>query len=128
MALRCLIVDDSPEFRRVASALLRQQGISVVGVAANGMEAIARTRELRPDLALVDIDLGGESGFAVVRELAARDGALAKGAILISTHAEEEFAELIEASPAVGFVAKSNLAADAIEALLDGRCGQPRAE
>ena len=128
MALRCLIVDDSPVFRRVASALLQRQGISVVGVAASGIEAIARARELRLDVALVDIDLGGESGFAVVRELAALDGVLAIGAILISTHAEEEFAELIEASPAVGFVAKSNLAADAIEALLNGPRSQPGGE
>ena len=128
MALRCLIVDDSPVFRRVASALLERQGISVVGMAASGMEAVARARELRPDVALVDIDLGGESGFAVVRELAALDGVLAIGAILISTHAEEEFAELIEASPAVGFVAKSELAADAIEALLNRPRSQPVGE
>ena len=128
MALRCLIVDDSPAFRRVASTLLQQQGISVVGVAASGIEAITRAHELRPDVALVDIDLGDESGFAVVRELAARDGALTNGAILISTHAEEEFAELIEASPAVGFLAKSNLAADAIEALLDEPRSRPEGE
>jgi hypothetical protein len=38
--------------------------------------------------------------------------------ILISTHAEEQFAELIAASPAVGFLAKADLSADAIMALL----------
>jgi DNA-binding NarL/FixJ family response regulator len=123
MGLRCLIVDDSPGFLRAASDLLEQEGISVVGVAANGDEAVARARELRPDLALVDIDLGEESGFAVARQLAADAGAHAERLILISTHAEEEFAELIDASPAVGFLAKADLGADAIEALL---C--PRAE
>jgi len=38
--------------------------------------------------------------------------------VLISTHAEEDFRDLIEASPAVGFVAKSALSADAIRAAL----------
>lgn len=47
--------------------------------------------------------------------------------ILISTHAQEEFAELIAASPAVGFIAKAELSADAIEALLT-RSGQERIE
>jgi DNA-binding LytR/AlgR family response regulator len=74
---------------------------------------------LRPDLALVDIDLGAENGLAVARRLCEGDhGRLAQAVILISTHAEEEFAELIAASPAVGFLAKAELSADAIEALL----------
>jgi DNA-binding NarL/FixJ family response regulator len=121
MALRCLIVDDNPEFLRAARDLLERQGISVVAVAATGEEAVARARDLRPDFALVDIELGEESGFALVQRLAAEDGDLARNLILISTHDADEFAELIEASPAAGFVAKSDVAADAIEALLARR-------
>src|SRR3712207_6961431 len=52
--------------------------------------------------------------------------------ILISTHAEQDYAELIEASPAVGFLAKSALSAGAIRDLLaghgDGGRGDPRSE
>jgi DNA-binding NarL/FixJ family response regulator len=118
MSLRCLIVDDSPEFSHAARALLEQQGIEVVGVATSAQEAVRRAEEARPDVTLVDIDLNGDSGFAVVRTLKA-DGDSAGGQlIMISSHAEEEFAELIEASPAVGFVAKSDLSAEAIRALL----------
>ena len=40
--------------------------------------------------------------------------------VLISTHAEDEYAELIEASPAVGFVSKSSMSGAAIRALLEG--------
>jgi DNA-binding NarL/FixJ family response regulator len=118
VVLRCLIVDDSPEFLRAARALLEQQGIDVVGTAASAEEAVRRAEEVRSDVTLVDIDLDGDSGFALARTLKARDGAAAGQLIMISTHAEDEFAELIEASPAIGFVAKAELSAGAIRALL----------
>ena len=69
MALRCLIVDDSVGFLQAARALLEHEGVSVVAVASTGEEALARAKKLRPDVMLVDIDLGGDSGFAVVRRL-----------------------------------------------------------
>jgi DNA-binding NarL/FixJ family response regulator len=105
--------------------LLADEGIDVVGVAAGGQEAVRLARELRPDLALVDIDLSPESGLDVARGLCT--SGLAGAVILVSTHAEDQFAELIAASPAVGFLAKAELSADAIEALLS-RPAQERAE
>ena len=119
VAIRCLIVDDSPRFARVAVELLEEEGIDVLGVASGGEEAVRLARELRPDLALVDIDLGEDNGLAVARRLRGEGyGGLADAVILISTHAQAEFAELIEASPAVGFLAKAELSAEAIEGLL----------
>jgi CheY-like chemotaxis protein len=118
VALRCLIVDDNGDFREAARLLLEQEGINVVAVASTGEEALARANELRPDVTLLDIDLGGESGFAVARELG-DDGAVdARNVILMSVHAKDEFTDLIEASPAAGFLSKCNLSADAISALL----------
>ncbi len=67
--MRCLIVDDSRHFLDAAHGLLERQGIVVVGVASTGAEALRRVEELRPDVTLVDIDLGGESGFEVARRL-----------------------------------------------------------
>ena len=96
-----------------------RQGIRVVGVGASSDEAVRLANELRPDVTLVDIDLAKEDGIAVTRRLAQLDAAPAGKLILISTHAEDEFADLIEASPAIGFVAKSALSADAIYALTD---------
>jgi CheY-like chemotaxis protein len=128
MAIRCLIVDDSPRFAQVAVELLEEEGIDVLGVATGGEEAVRLARDLRPELALVDIDLGGENGLAVARRLCGGEhGGLAEAVILISTHAEEQFVELIAASPAVGFLAKSELSADAIKALL-GRSEHARAQ
>ncbi|MCW2616964.1 MAG: putative transcriptional regulator [Modestobacter sp.] len=115
--LQCLIVDDSPPFIQAARGLLERQGITVVGTASTGDDALQQAQRLRPDVTLVDIDLGGESGFDVVRRLR-READLAR-MILISTHAEQDYADLIAASPAAGFLSKSTLSADAIRGLLE---------
>lgn len=124
--LRCLIVDDSPRFLDAARGLLEREGIAVVGVASTGPEALERAGELRPDVTLVDIDLGGESGFDVVRRLH-REARLAPSRIiLISSHAEEDYADLIAASPAAGFLSKTRMSAGAVRDLLRlGRDGEP---
>jgi CheY-like chemotaxis protein len=128
--LRCLIVDDSPRFRDAARGLLERQGITVVGVASNSAEALQRAEELRPDVTLLDIDLGGESGLELARRLHDQPGPAPAPVILISTHAEQDYAELIAASPAVGFLPKTALSAAAIRDLLaghgDGGRGDPR--
>jgi CheY-like chemotaxis protein len=118
MTLRCLIVDDSPRFLEAARGLLEREGIVVVGVATNGADALRRSAELRPDVTLVDIDLGGQSGFDVVRRLHREDDASPSREILISTHAEDDYADLIAASPAAGFLSKTFLSANAIRDLL----------
>ena len=115
---RLLIVDDSPAFLEAAQAVLENEGMTVVGVASSSNEALERIRDLRPDVALVDIDLGDESGFDVARRLAAAaDPALS--VIIISSHDGDDFKELLEASPALGFVSKSSLSGDAIRAVLE---------
>jgi CheY-like chemotaxis protein len=127
--LRCLIVDDSPRFLDAARGLLERQGVTVVGVASSSAEALRRTRELRPDVTLVDIDLGGESGLELARRLHGQPGPPPAPVILISTHAEQDYAELVAASPAIGFLPKTALSADAIRALLAGHgdgSGDPR--
>jgi DNA-binding NarL/FixJ family response regulator len=118
MTLRCIIVDDSPRFLAAARGLLERQGMTIVGVASTSAEALERVQELRPDVTLVDIDLGGESGLELARRLHRQAGPAPAPVILVSTHAEEDYAELIAASPAVGFLSKSTLSAGAIHALL----------
>ena len=99
-------------------ALLETQGIDVVGAAGSATDALAQIAELRPDVALIDIDLGRENGLALARRV--NDGA-ADGipkVILISTHDESEFADLIEATSAVGFLSKTELSAATIRRAL----------
>jgi len=119
MALRSVIVDDNSHFLGAARDLLEREGIEVVGVASTSAEAVQLVEQLRPDVTLVDIDLGEESGFDVVRRLVGATGVNAGRIVLISTYAEKDFADLIAASPAVGFLSKSDLSASAIHALLD---------
>ena len=119
--LRCLIVDDSPLFLDAARGLLEGEGVSVVGVASSAAEALQRVGELAPDVTLVDIQLGAESGFELVGRLHREAGVASARMILISTHAEAEYADLIASSPVVGFLSKSSLSAAAIRDLLDGQ-------
>jgi DNA-binding NarL/FixJ family response regulator len=118
VTLRCIIVDDNASFLKAAAGLLEREGLAVVGMASNGAEALTQATELRPDVVLLDIALGTESGFDVARDLVAADPAGWK-IILISTHAEADFAELIDQAPAAGFVPKSELSASAIRRLAE---------
>jgi DNA-binding NarL/FixJ family response regulator len=114
-SLRILIVDDSRHFLNAACAALEQDGITVVGVASTSAEAIQLAGELRPDGILVDVDLGDESGLDLALELASVEYA---PVVLISAYPESELADLIAASPAVGFVSKSDLSASAVSSLI----------
>ena len=124
MPLRCLLVDDNEAFLEAASVLLEREGLTVVGVASSIAEALRQARALRPDVILVDIGLGDESGFDLAR-LLARDGQSGQvdqwgGAdvILISTGAEADYREMIDDSPAAGFLAKSELSLRGIRRIL----------
>ena len=121
MTLRCVIVDDSPDVLRAATEFLHGEGIAVVGVATTGEEAVSLMEEHEPDVMLVDIALGPESGFDLVRRLVQRVDTAGRRTILISTHDEADFADLIEASPAIGFLPKSELSAAAIHRLFGRR-------
>ena len=121
MTLRCLIVDDSPTFLAAARGLLERQGLGVVAVASNGSQAVQLAEEFRPDVVLLDIGLGGESGFDVARLLRSGKATTRLPVILISTLLEDDYGELISTSPAVGFLPKISLSAEAITEVLRRR-------
>lgn len=117
MAVRCVLVDDNAPFLRSAASLLDRQGIDVVAVAADGAGALRCVAQVRPDVVLVDVDLGRESGFAVARQL--EQAAPRATVIMMSNHAAADFVDLVEAGPGVGFLEKPTLSGDAIRSLLD---------
>jgi len=124
MSVRCLVVDDNRDFLLAARKILESGGITVVGAASSSAEALLQAKKSNPDIVLVDIVLGSESGFDLARKLTATTGP-PRAVILISTHGEEDFSELIAASPAIGFLPKWKLSARAIENLLRERGDGP---
>ena len=90
--------------------------MAVVGVASTGAQALRLAAELQPDVTLVDLDLGGESGLTIARQLST--ATTPTHVVLISTHSEDDFAGLIAASPAIGFLPKAGLSASAIRKVL----------
>jgi CheY-like chemotaxis protein len=117
--MRCLIVDDNESFIEVARTFLEQDGLCVVGVAATAGDALRQVEALRPDVILVDIFLGDESGLGLAARLHEPNGGPA--VILISTHAEADVSELVAESGADGFLPKAELSADAVRSLVEKR-------
>jgi DNA-binding NarL/FixJ family response regulator len=116
VAIRCLIVDDNDQFLVSASRLLESQGLVIAGTASTSAEAAELVTRLRPDIVLVDVQLGEEDGFRLARRLAATS---AGRVVMISTHGEGELADLWESTGAVGFLHKTALSAHAVRALAD---------
>jgi DNA-binding NarL/FixJ family response regulator len=125
--VRLLIVDDNEPFLAASRAVLQGQGLDVVAVARTAAEGLLRAQLFRPDLILVDIELGEDSGFDLVLALADETDTADLDVILISTHPEDDFVDLIDDSPALGFVSKLELSRCAIEEVLrrspSDRCG-----
>ena len=118
--MRAMIVDDNAEFLWAARSLLEREGIAVVGIASTCADAIRSAEEHDPDVVLVDIRLGDESGFDVAERLNLATGRRRR-VVLISAHPQQELEDLIDTSPAIGFVPKTRLSANAIIELLG--CG-----
>lgn len=109
-----LVVDDNRSFADVARGFLERQGERVLGTACTSAEAVELARELRPEVVLVDLALGDECGLDLARLLAGDRSGKAPVVILISAYSPCDVAELIAASPAAGFLLKSDLSSDAI--------------
>jgi len=118
MRLRCLIVDDNAGFLEAARGLLEGQGIEIVGVASTSAEAIRRVLELRPDVTLVDVNLGEENGADLARRLLS-DETTPTRVILISTYAQDDLAEALPSGSTFPFMSKARLSAMAIRAALE---------
>ena len=132
MALRCLIVDDCRHFLDAARALLECEGLAVVGVASTIAEALRRVQDVKPDVALVDVELGNESGFDLARRIRSETSLDRSRVILISCYTDEDLGDLITDAPVAAFLSKSHLSARAIREILGdtvdtgaGDCNRP---
>ena len=69
-SVRVLVVDDFEPFRRfVCSTLAQSPGLQVVGEGSDGLEAVQKTEELKPDLVILDIGLPRLNGIEAARQI-----------------------------------------------------------
>ncbi|MFC8847949.1 MULTISPECIES: response regulator [unclassified Micromonospora] len=102
-----LVVDDQPLIRQaVTDILVEHGGISVVGEAVNGAEAVALTSSLRPDVVLMDIRMPELDGIGATSAICA-DPSLAETRVLIlTTFEEDEYLVAALRAGASGFIGK----------------------
>ena len=111
-----LIVDDHGDFRRSARALLEAEGFRVVGEAEDGTDAIAKSKALRPDIVLLDIQLPDIDGFTVAEQIASWPDP--PTVVLISSREAAVYRSRLAGTPARGFIAKSQLSGKALANLM----------
>jgi DNA-binding NarL/FixJ family response regulator len=108
VAIRILVVDDSPPFRRHAHELLTLRGLEVIAAAADGDDAIAAVVRACPDGVLLDINLPGRDGYAIASSLAML--CPAARIVLTSSDVDGVSAVVLDECGATAFVPKVDLA------------------
>jgi two-component system response regulator NreC len=121
--LRVLLADDHSIVRRGLRSLLEDAGISVVGEAADGLEAIKLCEEHRPDVLILDVAMPKLNGI----EVAARAQKLSNrpGVIMLSMHADESYIIRALAAGARGYLLKSATDEDLLPAVRAVAAGKP---
>jgi DNA-binding NarL/FixJ family response regulator len=114
--IRILIADDHEIVRRGLRTLLEAEaGCVVVGEAGNGPDAVERAVELKPDVALLDVDMPGLNGMEATRRI--REALPQTEVLVLSVHDSEHVARQMIACGARGYLVKSDAGTDLIAAL-----------
>jgi DNA-binding NarL/FixJ family response regulator len=114
--IRVLVVDDHALFRNSLCAVLAAEpAFEVVAEAGTGAEALARAREAAPDVALLDLELKGESGLKLLRELRRELPELL--VLIVTMHNKPNFVRSANAAGAHGYVLKDESASFLVEAV-----------
>lgn len=114
--IRVLIADDHPIVREGLRRCLADVGeIDAGDEAVNGQEVLARSRENRYDVVLLDISMPGRSGLEVLKQL--RREHPGTGVLILSMHSEEEYAERAFKAGASGYLTKNAHPEELIEAI-----------
>ncbi|MGH9495147.1 MAG: response regulator [Candidatus Sulfotelmatobacter sp.] len=113
---RVLVADDHEVTRRgVISLLASQPDIEVCGEAQDGLEAVAKTKELKPDLVLLDLTMPNAGGFAAAYEIHQMD--TSPKILIFTNHSYRTLEENIRSAHCDGYVLKGNASRDLIRGI-----------
>jgi DNA-binding NarL/FixJ family response regulator len=122
--IRIVFADDHATFRRGLRELLElERDFEVVAECGDGDAALAAIERERPDIALLDFDMPGKDGFAVVRALRERD--LDTPVVLLTMHGRDDLLREAFALGVRGYVVKDGFEPDVVHAIRAIRQGQP---
>ncbi len=111
MTVRVLIVDDQEPFRSVARTVVDlTDGFEVVGEAESGEEAVEKTRELDPDLVLMDVNLPGINGLEATKQILSDSDRTV--ILVLSTYEAQEYAPRVAEVGAAAYIPKSEFGPD----------------
>jgi CheY-like chemotaxis protein len=113
-----LVIDDDPEFRKLAARLLAVSGLTVVGEAGSVAAALATAKRLEPSAALVDVELPDGDGVTLTAKLATLSWN--PRIVLTSINGEITTADRARNAGAVAFVNKADLPNAPLAELLGG--------
>ena len=114
--IRILIVDDHPIVRQGLAAVLEQEeDLSVVGEAGNGLEAVARARELAPNIILMDLQMPEMDGVEAIEQIIGEG--LDTGIIILTTYDTDDYIFHGLEAGARGYLLKDSPPEDVLKAI-----------
>ena len=121
--IRIIIADDHPLMRQGLRQVIElEPNLKVVGEAGNGSEALAMIEELKPDAAILDVDMPHQDGFQVARALLAKKNPAA--IIFLTMHSEEQMFHAALDLGAKGYVLKDSAIDDIVTAINEAVAGR----
>jgi two-component system NarL family response regulator len=117
MAYSIVVVDDEPSFLDVAQSVLSQYpGVTVVGTATSGEQALELYSALRPEFVIMDVQMPGMNGFETARRL--RQEAADVRVLIISAHDEPQYEAIARDAGAEAFMTKKAFLSDGMSRFL----------
>lgn len=122
-AVKVMVVDDHPMWRDAVARDLAEAGYDVVATAADGPEAVSRARAAAPEVLVLDLNLPGQSGVEVCKELVGDNPAL-RVLVLSASGEHQDVLEAVK-SGATGYLVKSARREELLDAVRRTAAGDP---